>query len=284
MTSQRDPSANSPLSTESTADPKDDLGNSDSQDTNQQQFIGHSADTQENDNHTDETSTKRCDDPETPNRDRDEQTNGDLGSNPRNAGGVLAASTESRAHAKTASRVFRRLNREGRWKNLEPLKDEMIVGAKAQGMPAEEAREWAYSELDRLYPPLPPKKTKKEEAEESKPEAATVSGLGEIPLSWGKLPANSKQSIEVQWVQANRLLVVEEKPGGSTVVDLSKADSPAPSMGALGWLETSIRTYAKYVDVVGKSLATSSDETEQVRRERMAIEEIRSLLAEMHED
>jgi hypothetical protein len=46
-------------------------------------------------------------------------------------------------------------------------------------------------------------------------------------------------------------------------------------------LETSIRAYAKYVDVAAKVTATQQDEQELVRRERMAIDEIRSLLAEM---
>ena len=55
-------------------------------------------------------------------------------------------------------------------------------------------------------------------------------------------------------------------------------------MGGIGWLETSIRSYAKYVDIVAKSLKDEQDEQEHVRREKMAIEEARSLLAEMLED
>jgi hypothetical protein len=55
-------------------------------------------------------------------------------------------------------------------------------------------------------------------------------------------------------------------------------------MAALGWLETSVRSYAKYVDVVAKSLAVVQDEQEMVRRERMSIEEMREILAEMHQD
>jgi hypothetical protein len=64
---------------------------------------------------------------------------------------------------------------------------------------------------------------------------------------------------------------------------LERAHEPAPSRAAIGWLETSIRSYAKYVEVAAKATATAQDEQEQVRRERMQIEEIRALLAEMRE-
>ena len=47
---------------------------------------------------------------------------------------------------------------------------------------------------------------------------------------------------------------MEERTAGPTVVHLDQALSPAPSWAALGWLETSIRSYAKYVDVAAKAL------------------------------
>ena len=42
--------------------------------------------------------------------------------------------------------------------------------------------------------------------------------------------------------------------------------------------------YSKYVVVVAKSLSTQVGEAEQVRRERMAFDEIDALLDEMHRD
>lgn len=108
-----------------------------------------------------------------------------------------------------------------------------------------------------------------------------LSGLGKIPSSWPELPANASLQVEIGWVQANRLSVVEETPGGATIVRLERAHEPAPSRAALGWLETSIRSYAKFVDVVAKSLASGSDDKDQVRRERMKLEDVRRLLDEM---
>ena len=124
-------------------------------------------------------------------------------------------------------------------------------------------------------------------ATDPRPESAhhgRVHGLGDIPSDWGELPDNASLQAEIGWCQANRLRIVEEKSSGATVVHLDRARSPAPSMAALGWLETSIRSYAKYVDVVAKSLSVVQDEQAHVSRERMQIERIHELLREMHED
>jgi hypothetical protein len=110
----------------------------------------------------------------------------------------------------------------------------------------------------------------------------SVSGLSKIPENWSDLQSNAALSAEVSWVQANRLRVVRETADG-VVVDLSRALSPAPSYAALGWLETSIKTYAKFVDVAAKATASQDGEAAEVRREQQSIEEVRRLLASMLE-
>jgi len=107
-----------------------------------------------------------------------------------------------------------------------------------------------------------------------------VQGLGTIPVTWPTLPDNASLQAELGWVQSQRLSIVEER-GNTTVVHLERASSPAPSKAALGWLETSIRSYAKYVDIVSRALSTQVDEQEHIRRERMRLDEITSLLDEM---
>ena len=67
-------------------------------------------------------------------------------------------------------------------------------------------------------------------------------------------------------MQSNRLLIVEEVSPSSTIVHLDRAAEPAPSRAALGWLETSIRSYAKYIDVAAKATGQQQDEQEFVRR------------------
>ena len=55
-------------------------------------------------------------------------------------------------------------------------------------------------------------------------------------------------------------------------------------MAALSWLETSCRSYAKYIDVCARVLAGQQEAADMVRRERASIEDIRALLDEMHRD
>ena len=108
-----------------------------------------------------------------------------------------------------------------------------------------------------------------------------VRGLGDMPPDWPQLPANASLQVEIAWVSANRLRV---RSGHG--VDLSRALSPAPSYSALSWLETSILFPSKFADVQTSKLVAGQqdDEKEHVRREKMAIEEIRGLLAEMLEE
>jgi len=207
------------------------------------------------------------------------------------------------------SRVYRRLNAQQMWcGEMGPLRANAAKKLRAAGVPAHEARARSWEELDRLYPPLaenvpsppdspPPVVSKPQEltiqgAKDEKAKSASngafddggrIQGLGNIPEGWPALPPNAGQQAELAWVQANRLGVCDELPSGAVRVHLSRAHTPAPSHAALGWLETSIRSYAKYVDVVARTLKDEEAEAESVRRERMAIEDIRSLLGEMIE-
>jgi len=161
--------------------------------------------------------------------------------------------------------VTQRLQREGRWKDIEPERNEMMRLARKRGMPKTEAQAWVYSELDRLYPPIPSPQQDTEQTPVNRKSSGTqrpvvdgqIRGLSDLPDDWPELPANASLSAEVGWVQANRLRIVEDMPAGPTVVHLDHALSPDPSWSALGWLETSIRSYAKFVDVAAKATASA---------------------------
>ena len=165
-----------------------------------------------------------------------------------------------------------RLRRENRWAEASQFKDEMVRTFRSEGMKRAEAGEEAWRRMAEKYPPLP--------VAEAENISVRVQGVGEIPPSWTDLPDNASLQAELAWVQSNRLRVVEARPSGATQVHLDRARSPAPSWAALSWLETSIRSYAKYVDVVARSL---KDDQEIVRRERMQIDEIQGLLEEMND-
>ncbi len=203
-----------------------------------------------------------------------------------------------------ASRVFRALTAAQLWTaEMRLTKDRMVREAKKGGMEADSAKAWAYLELERMYlgvPDLPPPVTEGEgidvspltapTAPKSKAQATAllesggVRGLGDIPDDWPEpMPSNASLASEIAWVQGQRLRVVEDR-GNSTVVHLDRATEAAPSMSALAWLETSIRTYAKYTDVAARVLgASSDDDAEAVRRERVDIGRIRELLEQMVE-
>lgn len=181
--------------------------------------------------------------------------------------------------------------------------------ARAAGMPKGQgtgtAYEWATREVELLFPPKEPEPEAEPEVTEE-PESVAVEpefiaipegvfpasfsptpipsdqgvpGLGTIPESWGQLPANASLQSEIAWVSANRLRV---RDGNG--VDLSRALSPAPSYSALSWLETSILFPSKFADISVKATQNQEDEAQHVRREKLAIDEIRALLAEMMEE
>ena len=167
---------------------------------------------------------------------------------------------------------------------------------RASGMSRQDSYARATREVDRLFPPSEP--IPEPEAIPAEPEYlptvgkypeiavspapaaddGSVSGLSTLPPSWPELPANAQLQVEIAWVTANRLRV-----RSGTGVDLSKALSPAPSYSALSWLETSILFPAKFADISVKATADNDSEKEFVKREKLAIEEIRSILSEMLE-
>jgi hypothetical protein len=192
---------------------------------------------------------------------------------------------------------------EGRAACWERIRKSLRAAGFPRGQGPGTAYEWATRETERLFPPpLPEPEPVEEEvaAVEPEPEMSTIVDIDStssappvpvqpapaqsdslvfvIPESWGELPDNASLQAEIAWVSANRLRV---RAGSG--VDLSKAKTPAPSYSALSWLETSILFPSKFADISVKATASQDDEKEHIRREKLAIEEIRSLLSEMLE-
>lgn len=173
-----------------------------------------------------------------------------------------------------------RLRREGRWAEASKFKDTVLAQCREKGFKRDEASQAAWEAMEQAFPPIITKAATGDAGEEEATDTR-VHGLSDIPADWPQLPGNASLQAEIRWCQSNRLRVVEERASGVVVVHLDRARAPAPSWAALGWLETSIRVYSKYIDVVAKALKDEENEQEMVKRERMAIDEIRSLLAEM---
>ena len=171
------------------------------------------------------------------------------------------------------SELTDRLRREGRWSEASKFKDTALADFRAKGMKRDEAGAAAWEAMEEAYPP----------EEHVVVDAGRVQGLQDIPSDWPEIPGNASLQAELRWCAANRLMVVEEQPGGVIRVHLARAGSPAPSWGALSWLETSILFPSKFADISVKALKDEVDEQAAVKRERMAIDEVRGLLAEMIE-
>ncbi len=180
----------------------------------------------------------------------------------------------------TRAEATRRWNREGRKGETDVFRDRVRAECQAKGMPKPEAHHQAWIAAMAAHPP-----EGVDPVEVSVPEVVAdtgqVQGLGCIPPEWPVLPGNASIQAELAWVQAERLGVITTAASGATVVKLADARAPAPSRAALGWLETSIRSYAKYVDVVSRVLKDEVDEQLHIRRERLAIGDIEGVLAEM---
>lgn len=206
--------------------------------------------------------------------------------------GSLADSLPGEQLLDEASRA--RLPGEKRHEYWERMRKAARLAGLPRGQGPGTAYLWATFQADREFPPPKPIVEEElpepdiEEAESpveksAAPAAISVSqpdpgvvGLSDLPPSWPELPANAQLQIEIAWVSANRLRV-----RSGTGVDLSKALSPAPSYSALSWLETSILFPSKFADISVKATAQQDDEREGIRREKLAIEEIRGILKEM---
>ena len=185
--------------------------------------------------------------------------------------------------------LSRRWRQEGRYEEIAEFRQQVKDATKKAWRSAgrqwdrDELNEVAWQEAARAFPPLDTDGTPATDSQSGSAHGGRVTGLGDIPEDWPQLPANASLAAEIQWVQSSRIDVVEELPGGGTRVHLDRADRPAPSKSALGWLETSIRAYSKYCDIAAKATAQQEDEKEHVRRERLAIADVSDLLAEMVE-
>ena len=191
--------------------------------------------------------------------------------------------TRSNSVNESKIELTERLRREGNWSAASKFKDDALRDFRSKGMKRDEASEAAWDAMEQAFPPIATVAATADMRDEVVTDTR-IQGLSEIPSDWPPLADNASLQAEIGWCQANRLRVVEESASGVVAVHLVRARTPAPSWAALGWLETSIRAYSKYIDVVAKALKDEEVEQEMVKREKMAIDEVRGLLAEMLED
>lgn len=122
--------------------------------------------------------------------------------------------------------VFKRLRR--RWTEIEPVRNELMAAAKKAGMDKAEAQVWTYTELDRLYPPVPlpekPKpepKQKPEPKPEPRPEPSFYGYLGDvdelIDPDYTEPDAGNRLRDAYVWVGDEFRRITEDRPDNSTL-------------------------------------------------------------------
>ena len=205
------------------------------------------------------------------------------------AGGDGKGEETPAREAETPGQAEKRWRREGRDIVAHAFRGRVRDECRTKGMSRRDAHDHAWVATIAAFPPEGQPATEVPMPDEpAKAEAADGNGngqgqgIGDLPAGWPTLPSNASLPVEIGWVQSNRLVVVEEQPGGATRVHLDRAHEPAPSRGALGWLDISIRNHAKYVDVVARVLQTVQDEQEHTRRERTTMDDMEALLLEMN--
>ena len=171
-----------------------------------------------------------------------------------------------------------RLRREGRWAEASKLKDTALADFRAKGMKRDEAAEAAWAAMAEAYPPL----TAVEATAD--PGAPDVAATDACPIPWSDLPTEAEFGDEVRWVHSQYIRIIEENPRGRRI-HWDRATVKPPSTGAcsLARFAAENRT-AFYKDMLPKIMANTDDqdatEKANVKREKMALEEIRALLAE----
>lgn len=178
-----------------------------------------------------------------------------------------------------------RLRREGRWAEASKRKDEMVKLLRAEGMKRTEATEEAWRRLAVEYPPLPSTLEPEpgDDKDDSEGVAVVLAGSSALPDAWGELHETALFDAEVEWVHQNRVLVVEERAAGKSLLHWERARKPAPSYGAVNLMEYAATNRKGFMDILQKVKPGDSGDAENVRREKMSIAEIQQVLGELNQ-
>ena len=192
--------------------------------------------------------------------------------------------------------LMHRWKREGRWEEVNRYRVGVRRVQKAAGAPKREAADRAWAEAAVVFPVItdpeaaaffisgeePVKKPAKKSVKK-RADRAVAGTVGILPSHWGKLAETAGFDVEVEWVHQNRVLVVEERSGGKSVLHWYRARSAAPSYGAVSLMEYASTNRKGFMDILQRTKPKGEGDEEGVGREKRSLGEIRSLLVEMAE-
>ena len=164
--------------------------------------------------------------------------------------------------------ITERLRAEGRWDEASKFKDETLRTLRGEGMKKAEAGEEAWRRMAEKYPPL-------ENAGEDVPGVFPDEEIDTDELADRIGDERPDLVRDTLWVYDH-------------LADRRTKPAEAPSAGAWALLGWARRYQNRFFEMIlPKAMGARSQEDEDAandRRERMAIEEIDALLAEMHQD
>jgi hypothetical protein len=178
-----------------------------------------------------------------------------------------------------------RLQRDGRWPEASKWKDAKIKELRTQGMSRAEAQEEAWRLLAIEYPHLPSaaEPEHSDDVGDVEGKAAMLLGSSPLPAAWGELPDSAPFDAEVEWVHQNRVLVVEERSSGKSLLHWERARKPAPSYGAVNLMEFAATNRKGFMDILQRVKPGSSGEDQQIVREKQSVADIRKMIQERME-
>jgi hypothetical protein len=176
------------------------------------------------------------------------------------------------------SLLYDRLRAVGLWAEAAEWKNDRVRELRASGMTRGEATEEAWRLLELQYPPPPPLAEPEPDPVNDNGEDVVVVGSSLLPDAWGELPDSASFETEVEWVHQNRVLVVEERPGGRAIIHWDRARRPAPSYGAVNLMEFAATNRKGFMDILQRVKPGNSGEDELLRRDKVPRDEIIRIL------
>lgn len=183
-----------------------------------------------------------------------------------------------------------RLRREGRWEAATLFKDQVFEELRSAGIRGQQAKDTAWAEMARRFPPLPVADPVEESAAVEEEEPVVVAapgdeGFGLLPAHWPPLPEKAAWIDELEWAYQNGFFVIAEKATGAVVYRWERARTPAPSRGSLVLMKLLAESRQKFMDLLGKAkTSTDGTETDVEKREKRRVDEIRAMIEKLSEE
>ena len=179
-----------------------------------------------------------------------------------------------------------RWKREGRDKEVSAFRNKAEADLRVAGLSLGKAKDAAFNMAVGMFPPLAqPHGADPAVGDTAEPwgdweDAIAQAGL---PEAWGTLAESAPLDAEVEWVHQNRVLVVEDRPGKRPLFHWERARTPAPSYGAVNLMEFAATNRKGFMDILQRVKPGMGGDDDEVRREKVKVEEIRRVLEELRE-